>query len=188
MASKKDKELDSEVTRVYLQNRQRLIAWVRRFVKRPEDVEDIVQEAYIRSYQNLLGKKIDNTRAYLFSAARNLAFKHNNLSFNRLSDQLDDLGLSEVIDIEDPVADCVEAREEFAHLCEAIRELPQQCRRVFVLKKIYGLSHQEIADRMELSVNTVHQHLAKGVARCALYMRDKGYARSRTSSKSTRSG
>ena len=165
------------VVQAFISNRSFLAAWVNRFVSRPEDVEDIVQETFLRSYRALMSREIDNPKAYLFSAAKNLAIKHNELSANKFACQIDDMGLSEVISIDDPVLQSAEAREEMSCLSEAIRELPVQCRRVFVLKRVYGLSHREIADRLGISPNTVHQHLSKGVARCTFYMRDKGYAR-----------
>ncbi len=167
----------TDIADVFISNRSFLSAWVKRFVNRPEDVEDIVQETFLRSYRALMKREIENPKAYLFSAAKNLALKHNNLSANKFASQIDDIGLSEVISLDDPVLQSAEAREEMSFLSEAIRELPVQCRRVFVLKRVYGLSHQEIADRLGISPNTVHQHLSKGVARCTMYMRDKGYAR-----------
>lgn len=176
MSDKKENQ-SRDIADVFICNRSFLSAWVKRFVNRPEDVEDIVQETFLRSYRALIKRDIENPKAYLFSAAKNLALKHNSLHANKFSSQIDDMGLSEVISIDDPVLQSAEAREEMSYLCEAIRELPVQCRRVFVLKRVYGLSHKEIADRLDISPNTVHQHLSKGVARCTLYMREKGYAR-----------
>lgn len=173
----------TDITDVFISNRSFLSAWVKRFVNRPEDVEDIVQETFLRSYRALVKRSIENPKAYLFSAAKNLALKHNNLHANKFSSQIDDMGLSEVISIGDPVLQSVEAREEMSYLCEAIRELPVQCRKAFILKRVYGLSHKETADRLGISPNTVHQHLSKGVARCTLYMRNKGYTRNAVSKK-----
>lgn len=161
----------------FVANRSRLASWVRRVLRNSADVEDVVQETFVRSYQQIIENEVDNPKAYMFKTARNLAFKHNNLAVNRLSDALDELELDEVVQLEDPVMQATAAKEEMSWLCEAIRELPLQCRRVFVQKKIYGLSHREISQRLGLSENTVHQHLAKGVARCALYMSKRGYSR-----------
>ena len=62
-----------------------------------------------------------------------------------------------------------------AVFCEAVRELPPQCRRVLILKKVYGLSHAEIAERLNITVSTSNQHLAKAIAKCTLYMQERGY-------------
>ena len=48
-----------------------------------------------------------------------------------------------------------ESRERFLMFCRAVRELPLQCRRAFILKKVYGLSQKEIADYLGISESTV---------------------------------
>lgn len=163
--------------RLFVESRIQLVQWVEQFLRNREDAEDIVQEAFARSYRHLLDRDIENPKGYVFTAAKNLALKHNALSVNRLRSAIDDLELSEVVSVENPVLRSSVAKEEMARLCEAIGALPLQCRKVFVLKKVYGYSHKEIAARLEISENTVHQHLAKGVARCALYMSELGYPR-----------
>ena len=45
-----------------------------------------------------------------------------------------------------------------------------QCRRAFVLKKVYGYSQREIAQELELSESTVEKHIANGVKRCTYFM------------------
>jgi RNA polymerase sigma-70 factor (ECF subfamily) len=152
-----------------------LKAVIFKYLKRPEDVEDIIQETFVRTYQAAQKSRILNLRAYFFSTARNLSLKHRDLQANKIVDYIEDLGISEVKDNRASVEAEVEAHKQFSIFCEAVRELPLQCRRVFILKKIYGLSHDEIAERLKITVSTTNQHLAKGIARCTLYMREKGY-------------
>lgn len=152
-----------------------LKAIVSRYLKRPEDIEDIVQETFVRTYEAKQKSQILNLRAYFYKTARNLSLKHLALHTNKVVDYLGDLGILEVYDSRAPLENQIEAHEQFSIFCEAVRELPLQCRRVFILRKIYGLSHEEIAERLNITVSTTNQHLAKGVARCALYMRERGY-------------
>jgi len=158
-----------------VENYDALKAFVARYAKRPHDVEDIVQETFVRTYQAQKRHSIQNIKAYLFTTARNLSFKQAALHANKVTDYLADLGLSEVVSESASLEDEVQAHQQFSIFCEAVRELPLQCRRVFILKKIYGFSHEEIAQRLGISVSTTNQHLAKGVASCTIYMRDKGY-------------
>jgi len=55
-----------------------------------------------------------------------------------------------------------------------VRDLPLQCRRVFLLRKVYDLSYQEIAKRLEISVSTVEKHMLNGVTKCSAYLRAHG--------------
>ena len=64
----------------------------------------------------------------------------------------------------------VAAGEEFSNFCEAVRILPVQCRKVFVLKKVYGYSQREIAIELEISESTVEKHIALGMKRCINFM------------------
>ena len=61
--------------------------------------------------------------------------------------------------------------EEFDQFCEAVRLLPVQARRVFVLKKVYGYSQREIAAELDLAESTVEKHVALAMRRCAEYMK-----------------
>ena len=63
--------------------------------------------------------------------------------------------------------------EDFAFMCDAIRSLPVQCRRALVLKKVYGHSYKEIAEKLQISEKTVEKHISKGVTRCRDYLRDR---------------
>ena len=73
-----------------------------RHLRHPADVEDVVQEAFVRSYRQLMDLEVENPKAYLFKAARNLALKQNDLAVNRLSAALDELDLRDELDLEDP--------------------------------------------------------------------------------------
>ncbi len=147
------------------------------YVKHPHDVEDIVQETFVRVYQANKQSRISNLKAYLFTTARNLSFKHLSLHANKITDYLDDLALSEVMDSNTGITleQELQAHEQFCIFCEALRELPLQCRRAFILKKVYGLNYDEISERLNITPNTVNQHITKGMARCTQYMREKGY-------------
>lgn len=173
---------------LFVESRPQLVQWVRKFLRNSEDAEDVAQEAFVRCYQHLLDRDIENARGYLFTAAKNLALKQNDLFVNKLRAAIEDLELSAVIDLENPVLQSSAAKEEMGRLCDAIASLPPQCQKVFVLKKVYGFSHKEIAARLELTESTVHQHLAKGVARCTLYMSEKGYERGRSRLRLVRKG
>jgi len=170
-------EKGTPIASVFMQNRAKLLMWVKRFLNNSADVEDVVQETFVRSYQNIIDREVENPKAYLYTTAKHLALKRNELAVNRLSDTLEELELDVSIELDSAVEQEVAGKEEMASLSEAIRALPPQARKVFVLKKIYGFSHKEIATQLEISENTVHRHLAKGVARCTQYMSDLGYTR-----------
>lgn len=163
------------ISDVFLSWRDHLARVVSRIVP-PHDIEDIVQETYVRACQFKSKKEIKSPRAFMTRIARNLALDHVKRAEWRLTSSLDEnveLQLDRMQKLIDEPFNQVASSEEFAHFCEAVRQLPLQCRRAFVLKKVYGHSQREIARELNLSENTVEKHIALGLKRCARYMRQR---------------
>lgn len=55
--------------------------------------------------------------------------------------------------------------QRLARLREAIAQLPPKCQRVYLLKRVHGMSHAQVADVCGISVKTVEKHLAKALAK-----------------------
>lgn len=158
--------------RVYLSLRGTLMRSVTGIVP-PKEVEDIVQETYVRACQMERKSPINTPRSFLLKTARNLALDHVKRAETRLSVSLeeDQPAVASLLDGNgDGTFDEVATNEEFALFCEAVRHLPLQCRRAFVLKKVYGYSRREIAELMGLTENTVQTHVARGMKRCTYFM------------------
>lgn len=157
---------------VFLWVRKRLARAVGRIVP-PDDVEDIVQETFLRCYQASTRTTVQFPRSFMLTTARNLALNHIALAENRLVEGVDSFEDSAVaLYRQEPAQNALETEERFLMLCRAVRVLPAQCRRAFVLMKVYGLSRKEVASYMGISENTVHKHVAKGLLMCAEYLEE----------------
>ena len=167
----KSSHTDSGMHQVFMSAKDSLMRMVSRLVP-PKEIEDIVQETYVRICQLDSVDAIEQPKSFLMKTARNLAFDHLKKAETRLADSVESesgfYGDSGKAD--DQVYEQAASSEEFGHFCEAVRQLPVQCRRVFVLKKVYGYSQKEIAREMSISESTVEKHIAQGFKRCALYM------------------
>lgn len=158
---------------IYVSLRASLARAVMRIVP-PKEVEDIVQETYVRVCQADRIDRIRTPRSFMFRTARNLALDHVKSSEYRLSVSADDASNAEYAGADsssDDTFTSVSSNEEFARFCEAVRHLPMQCRRAFVLRKVYGYSQREIAAEMKLSESTVEKHIATGIRKCGDFMR-----------------
>jgi RNA polymerase sigma-70 factor (ECF subfamily) len=136
-----------------------------------QDIEDILQETYINTYQSSLKQEISFPKAFMVKTAIRLANRH-----IKVAQRVDcDESIEERSDEGGEYYDATEYasqteqevlnREDFGFLCEAVNELPTQCRKVFILKKVYGLSQREIAEKLGISESTVEKHVAKGLLR-----------------------
>jgi len=153
----------------------------------PKDIEDIVQETYVRVCQVENFERISCVRSFLFKTAKNLALDHVKRSEHRLASGVEseeEYGANSSCEPDDPYRQAL-SNAEFAEFCEAIRQLPLQCRRVFVLKKVYGYSQREIAETLGISQSTVEKHIATGMRKCHLAMIKKsaGISDSRVANK-----
>lgn len=138
----------------------------------PKEVEDIVQETYVRVCQVKNKDAIRDPQSFMFRTAKNLALDYVKRAESRLTDgidEIDNLASAEV----DPTYTQVAVDEEFGLFCEAVRELPKQCRRAFILKKVYGYTLKEIMAEMGLGQPTVETHIVNGTKKCVQYMRAK---------------
>jgi len=148
---------------------------LKRFVSRivqPDDVEDIVQETFVKSYEADLKQDIQFTRSYMLKTAKHLAFNHIAKWDNKFNDPLENDNELPVLLKSMKLEDEYTSKERFLLFCRATEQLSSSVRKCFILKKVYGLSQKEIADQMQLSQSTVEKHIAKGLLQTMLYMRE----------------
>lgn len=158
-----------EWLRLFSESHRALRCYVRRMVTSPAAADDIVQEAFLRTYEH--GERVRTPRALLFSAARNLAIDSRRHARMAKTDSLGDLEASTVVPTSDSPETLALAHEESRLLREAVQRLPPQCRAVFALRVFHACPYKEIAERLGISVKTVEKHVAQGLRETHRYLR-----------------
>jgi RNA polymerase sigma-70 factor (ECF subfamily) len=146
-----------------------LRSYLRRFLEAPEDLQDALQETYARllSLNEAEIAHVRVPRGFLFTAARNVALDMLRKRQIVCLEAVAELDTAAVVD-ESPGADeQLNARQELVLLAEVIASLPERCRQVLTLRKLYGMSQKEIASQLGISQSTVEKHVATGVRLCA---------------------
>jgi RNA polymerase sigma factor (sigma-70 family) len=138
------------------------------------EVDDIVQESYLRIWKRQAAKPIASAKAFLFQIARRLALDTIRKNGNSPLDQVGDLAASRVIDGRPNAAEILISRDMLAHLADAIAALPERPREVLLLHKIKGLPQKEVAAQLGLSERTVEKYCLKGMVGCEAFLRDRG--------------
>lgn len=153
-----------------------------RFPALSSDTDDLVQESYTRLLRVRGTGSIACARAFLFVTARNLAL--NRLRHQRYERPVDqsELDSSGVIDGSVTVPESVARAEDLQVLIQAIQSLPDRCRQIVTLRKIYGQSQKEVAAKLGISEHTVEAQGAIGLRKCIEFFRRRGYRRTGTTS------
>lgn len=159
----------SAVTDAYLEHGSYLKAFLCRFFHRPQDIEDVAQEAYIKAFQAEQKESVEHPKTLLFTIAKNIALNELRNKTRRITDYIEECHVIPVK--ETPTIDQeLEGLNKLELYCKAVDSLPEQCRRVYLLRKVHGLSQQEIAKQLGVTQRTVERHLQKGVLECKRYL------------------
>jgi RNA polymerase sigma factor (sigma-70 family) len=137
------------------------------------DVDDVVQESYLKIWRARSTRSIESAKAFLFKVARHVALdflrkgRNSPLQASASSDLLvPDCG---------PAADqALLAEETLQQLADAVVMLPNLCRQVIILHKIDGIPQKEVACRLGISLRSVEKHCERGMARCEAFLKARG--------------
>ena len=160
----------SAISSAFLENSSLLKKFLTRFLYQRQDIEDVVQEAYLRAYKAEKDAEIEQPKAFLFRVARNIALNELKKKSRHITDFIEDCDPHNFSHQTSTLEDELQAQQHLGLYCEAIASLPEQCRRACLLRKAHGLRHKEIAERMSLSVSTVEKHLHRGALACQAYL------------------
>jgi len=155
--------------RLFIESGVALRRKMQRLVSAPADVDDVVQEAFLRAYENADTVRVPD--AFVYSAARNLAFDSRRRDKTAKKIALGEIALSAVNSSVESVESQLLTEERTQLLREAVERLPPQCRTVFALRVFNGYSYREIAGELGISVKTVENHLARGLRETHQFLR-----------------
>lgn len=169
----KIKELDLELfkkacngdeqafTEFFKNHYEQLCRFAGRFVKYEDTAENIIQDLFVHIW--VRGSNIDveqNVKAYLYTSVKNLC-----LNYLKKSKRISSLNINSEVqteDIKSPEENLIKD-EMFTAIHNAIENLPEKCRRIYLMKKYDELSYKEIAKILGVSVNTVKTQMKRAL-------------------------
>jgi RNA polymerase sigma-70 factor (ECF subfamily) len=147
---------------LYRKYSKRLYKFTYSILKTKEEVENITQDVFLNLWLNREKvEKNSSVKYYIFTIAYNSAIsiirkKIKDLSFIEYVKTLQDV-------FQEPPDLQIEYKELDEKLNEIINGLPDQQKKVYLLNRVDGLKYSEIADRLNISINTVENHISRAL-------------------------
>ena len=120
--------------------------------------EDIVQDCFVKLWQQEAKRDITDKRAFLYSTVRNACTDTLRRQHPEMTN-IDPSDLEEIISDEE----AIDRSEQEAKVWETIDALPDRCREVFLMAKRDGMTYNEIAEALNISVKTVEHQISKAL-------------------------
>lgn len=156
----------STVFKVFEEQQMPLKAFISRLIRKPQDIDDIAQETFVRAFLAEQKGAIQHPKAYLYRIARNLTFEILSKKSNKLTSYIEDSSDYSLLDSGEDIEGSAIVREKLDRVKVAIAEMPPQCQRVFIMHKVYGFKYKEISQQLGISVSTVEKHIMTGLKKC----------------------
>lgn len=154
---------------LYSAYKNRLLYFAMKFVKSRDFAEDIFQDVFTNIWQ---GRRFINPDAsfssYLHTIVRNRIL--NQLRDMEVENTLKRHILSQAIDYTDESQDGIIANDLKKIIDDALERLTPRQREVFNMSREANMSHQEIADALGISVNTVQEHISLSLRTIRAYL------------------
>jgi len=149
---------------IYERYCRRLHGFVLRYIKQKEDAEEIVQEVFVKIWESR--NKIDaysSFESFLFTIAYNTTIS---LLRKRTNEHkyLEHLKSLQQHDNNPDLIDEIYFNELNDRVQTFLNELTPRQKEIFQLSREEGLSHDEIAKKLDISVNTVKKHICNTLA------------------------
>ncbi|MET0338416.1 MAG: sigma-70 family RNA polymerase sigma factor [Caulobacter sp.] len=137
--------------------------WLKRALVSPDDIDDLIQEAYCRLSSLETVDHIDRPDGYFFQIVRNLLTEQLRRARIIRFEAASELETQEFACDEPSPEQTTAARRELARISRLIEALPDRCRKVFRLRKIDGVPQREIARMLGISEASVENEGVKGL-------------------------
>lgn len=159
--------------KIYRTYYKRLHGYAYSYMRRSQDAEDVVQTVFLRIWaQRESWDPPGTVKHYLFAAVRNEAL--NILRHEQIIDEAEEEIARIVKQRETPTPsdDGPEVEDLRKAIHKGIDRLPFQCRQIFLLNRRSGLTYSEIAEDLDISVNTVGTQMGRALKALRKYLSD----------------
>jgi RNA polymerase sigma-70 factor (ECF subfamily) len=140
----------------------RLYTFAKRFLKVEDDINDILQDVFIKIWENRKNiKNVETFNAYIFTITKNtvISYFREKIKVADFESRVREMATTEGY-LTETAAEYEDIKEKVDQLIE---QLPEKRKQIFKLSREQGLSNKEIAGEMGISVKTVEDHIMHAI-------------------------
>lgn len=163
---------------LYIEYYSSLCIYAKNFTRNKEIAEEVVQDVFISIWEHKGHLNIESSlKSFLFISVRNGCLNHLkhllvvnkfNLYYTQLLKDAQDL-----FNVSQETGDSLLMANELEEkIFKEIELLPEQCRRIFIMSRFDCLTHQEIADKLGVTINTVHRQTSIALEKLRLALKN----------------
>ncbi len=156
-------EREKIVHRALIEFESALIGYAASIVKDEDRAKDVVQDTFIKLYEQDPEKVKESLKAWLFTVCRNRCFDV--IRKEKRMINVEDDQLTVIRDVEDDPSRAAERADEHSNVIKFLARLPQNQREVIRLKFEGDMSYKEISQTTQLSVSNVGFLIHAGIKR-----------------------
>jgi len=172
---------EKSIAQAFIEHKSVLSAYLAHKLLSQDDIDDLLQDIFEQAYLAEKKRDITSPKGYLFGVARNLLSQRYAKNARRISLEINDAQIC------DHAADFISPENQLYYkikmklLVKAIKTLPPQCQKVFILRKVHGLPQKKIASRLKISTSTVERHITIALSRLNVTLAEQGYSETENS-------
>ena len=143
-----------------------LRAWLRRTLRDPGDIDDVIQEAYCRLSELPDHRHIRSGRAYLFATARSIVIHNARRQRSGAGEAAETAQIVEIVALPDEAPSPeqeVGARLQLRRVLDLIAALPPAYRHALEMRRLHGLSQKETALHLGVTEKVVENNALRGL-------------------------
>lgn len=157
--------------KTFRQHYSLLVNFANTFLHDINDSEEVVQQTFVKIWENKENINIQNSiKSYLFTSVRNSCMNH--LKHEKVVNHYKAYN-KEIRDFEEhKTVINFESIEMFETIQNAIKKLPEERKKIFLLSRNEGLKYSEIAEKLQISPKTVENQMSSALKFLRIELKD----------------